>query len=115
MMGIILGLSGECGEVQEKFKKILRDKKGEINNKDKQELIKELGDILWYVSVAADLLGSNLEEVAKTNNENLQVDSLGRLYMVAETIVSFRYFARSHPSIVPAPIHNTNLPFCVRC
>ena len=56
MMGIILGLSGECGE---------------INNKDKQELIKELGDILWYVSVAADLLGSNLEEVAKTNNEKL--------------------------------------------
>lgn len=71
MMGIILGLSGECGEVQEKFKKILRDKKGEINNKDKQELIKELGDILWYVSVAADLIGSNLEEVAKTNNEKL--------------------------------------------
>ena len=56
MMGIILGLSGECGEVQEKFKKSLRDKKG---------------DILWYVSVAADLLGSNLEEVAKTNNEKL--------------------------------------------
>jgi NTP pyrophosphatase (non-canonical NTP hydrolase) len=33
--------------------------------------VKELGDILWYINAVAHLLGSNLEEVAKANNEKL--------------------------------------------
>lgn len=67
LLAQILGLVGESGEVAEKFKKIIRDKKGVISDEDQQELIKELGDILWYVNAVASLLGSSLDEVAAKN------------------------------------------------
>jgi NTP pyrophosphatase (non-canonical NTP hydrolase) len=67
----ILGLVGESGEVAEKFKKIIRDKQGQLTEEDKAEIIKELGDILWYITTTAHLLGSDLETVAKRNNEKL--------------------------------------------
>ena len=65
------GLVGESGEVAEKFKKLIRDKQGVISPTDKQEIIKELGDILWYVNSVAHLLDSNLEEVAGKNLEKV--------------------------------------------
>lgn len=67
LMAQILGLVGESGEVAEKFKKLIRDKKGQISEEDRAEILKELGDILWYVNAVAHLLGSSLDEVA-TNN-----------------------------------------------
>lgn len=67
LLSQVFGLVGESGEVAEKFKKLIRDKKGEISEADKQEIIKELGDILWYVNSVSALLGSSLEEVAKKN------------------------------------------------
>ena len=42
----VLGLVGESGEVAEKVKKIFRDDKGEISQVKKDELVKELGDVL---------------------------------------------------------------------
>ena len=71
LMGMVLGLGGESGEVLEKFKKLLRDHQGTITETDKQAIIKELGDILWYVTAVAHLLGSSLEEVARRNNAKL--------------------------------------------
>ena len=67
LMAQVLGLVGESGEVAEKFKKLIRDKQGRISEEDKAEILKELGDILWYVNAVSHLLGSSLEEVA-TNN-----------------------------------------------
>lgn len=67
MMAQVLGLVGESGEVAEKYKKILRDKSGKISEEDKQEILKELGDILWYVNAVAHLLNSNIAEVAESN------------------------------------------------
>ncbi|MBQ2659672.1 hypothetical protein IJF85_01715, partial [Candidatus Saccharibacteria bacterium] len=46
----VLGLTGEAGETADKFKKIIRDKSGQISDEDRYEISKELGDVLWYVS-----------------------------------------------------------------
>jgi len=63
----VLGLSGETGEVAEKFKKIIRDHDGVISDEDKVELTKELGDVLWYIAVFSDALGVSLDEVVQQN------------------------------------------------
>lgn len=63
----VFGLVGESGEVAEKFKKLIRDKKGQISEEDRTEILKELGDILWYVNAVAHLLDSSLDEIATDN------------------------------------------------
>lgn len=70
-MDKLLGLVGESGEMAEKVKKILRDKEGELSEADRQELIKELGDLLWYVALVADNLDISLDEVATRNISKL--------------------------------------------
>lgn len=81
LMGMVLGLSDESGEVLGKFKKLLRDKQGVMTDEDKAEIVKELGDVLWYITTVSHLLGSSLDEVARKNNEKLlsrkQRDVLG--------------------------------------
>jgi NTP pyrophosphatase (non-canonical NTP hydrolase) len=71
MMHWVLGLNGEAGEVAEKLKKIIRDKQGILSEADKQELAKELGDVLWYIAVFAHDLGVPLEDIAATNVKKL--------------------------------------------
>ena len=62
-----LGLAGEAGEVAEKIKKVLRDKNGIIDQTTKEEIEKELGDVLWYVSQIATEIGLSLDEIADKN------------------------------------------------
>ncbi|HBA36343.1 TPA: hypothetical protein DCZ15_00550 [Candidatus Falkowbacteria bacterium] len=66
-----LGLAGETGEVAEKIKKIIRDKNGLVDEQDRQDLSKELGDVLWYLTQIATELEINLEDVAAGNLEKL--------------------------------------------
>lgn len=61
-----LGLNGEAGEVAEKVKKFIRD--GELNRDD---LVKELGDVLWYLARLSDDLGVSLNQVAVVNRDKL--------------------------------------------
>jgi NTP pyrophosphatase (non-canonical NTP hydrolase) len=68
----VLGLTGEAGEVAEKMKKIIRDKDSVITEQDKQEMAKELGDVLWYIAVFANDLGVPLDEIANANLTKLQ-------------------------------------------
>lgn len=67
----VLGLSGETGEIAEKFKKIIRDKDGQLSDADVQDFKKELGDVMWYLAVLAEDLGLSLDEIAKLNLEKL--------------------------------------------
>lgn len=66
-----LGLTGEAGEVAEKIKKIIRDEEGRISNEKKKELVKEMGDVLWYLAQLATELGVSLDEVATINIRKL--------------------------------------------
>ena len=60
-----LGLGGETGEVQEKVKKILR---GDTTvDEAKEDLKKEIGDVLWYLTQLSTELGLSLEDIAKEN------------------------------------------------
>lgn len=67
-----LGLLGESGEVAEKIKKLFRDKRGKLTKEYKMEIIKELGDILWYLSQMTSELGMSLNDVAKNNLEKIE-------------------------------------------
>lgn len=66
-MDKVLGLVGESGEIAEKVKKILRDKDAKLDEADRQALVKELGDVLWYIAVLAKYLGVSLDSVASQN------------------------------------------------
>jgi NTP pyrophosphatase (non-canonical NTP hydrolase) len=67
-----LGLAGEAGETVEKVKKAVR--KGGVSYRshmDLQGVVKELGDVLWYVANLASDLGVTMEAVAMINLEKL--------------------------------------------
>lgn len=64
-----LGLVGEAGEVAELVKKHL----GHDQPLPREKMVKELGDVLWYLSNLANLLGINLDEVASKNVEKLKL------------------------------------------
>ncbi len=63
----ILGLVGEAGEVAEKIKKLIRD---DTRFSD-QDILKELGDVLFYTTALANLYGGNLKMVMKMNIDKL--------------------------------------------
>ena len=66
---LICGLSAEAGEVAGKFAKYIRDRTEFY--KLEEDLIKELGDVLWFVAIIADDLGVTLSEVAQQNIDKL--------------------------------------------
>ena len=63
-----LGLSGEAGEVADMLKKHLFHS----HPLDRDALVKELGDCLWYVAAMATALDVDLGEVGARNIEKLR-------------------------------------------
>lgn len=63
----LLGLSTEAGEAIDIFKKSLYYKR----EFDVEHFKSELGDLLWYLAMAADIVGSSLEEVMEINVKKL--------------------------------------------
>lgn len=63
-----MGISGEAGEVTDIFKKVIFH--GHKDNYD--EIRKELGDVLHYLSGLATICGMSLEDVAQKNIDKLQ-------------------------------------------
>ena len=67
----ILGLNSEAGEVADKYKKIIRDKKGHISEEDRVEILKEVGDVLWYCAAICTDLNMPLHQAALMNIKKL--------------------------------------------
>ncbi len=62
-----LGLASEAGEVCDKIKKAIRDRKS-LKFAELPDIVKpELGDVLWYIATLCTNLGLELEEVAEYN------------------------------------------------
>ncbi len=66
-----LGLAGEAGEVADKVKKIMRDRNGAATDEDREAIVKELGDVLWYMAMLALELNVDLNRVAEENIEKI--------------------------------------------
>ena len=58
-----LGLVGEAGEVAEQIKKLIRDSSRFQN----EEIMKELGDVVFYATALANIYGKGLQEVLELN------------------------------------------------
>ena len=66
-----LGLAEEAGEVAGKFAKAVRDNKGNITAERKPEILKELGDVQWFIAELCTILGADLEIVMNMNLNKL--------------------------------------------
>lgn len=62
-----IGISGEAGELMDAVKKhVLYGKE-----LDRANVLEESGDILWYMSIVLESVGSSFEEVMQLNQDKL--------------------------------------------
>jgi NTP pyrophosphatase (non-canonical NTP hydrolase) len=66
-----VGINAEGGEFLEIVKKMVFQGKP-WNDDNREHLIIELGDLLWYVAQATQALGVSFEEVIETNVKKLE-------------------------------------------
>lgn len=64
----VMGLCGESGEVIDIVKKHL----AQGHELDKEKIVKELGDVAWYMAEIATVLDVELEDVLVQNIEKLK-------------------------------------------
>lgn len=63
-----LGLSTEAGEIQDQLKKSIFYGK----SLDTVNLVEEAGDIMWFLAILADALGTSFEEIQEKNIAKLK-------------------------------------------
>jgi len=64
-----MGLAGEAGEVTNKLKKVMR---GDTTLDDiKEDLLHEIGDVLWYIAALCNDLETPMSTVAQLNLDKL--------------------------------------------
>ena len=68
LINAVMGLCGESGEAIDIVKKHL----AQGHELDREHLIKELGDIAWYLAEAATAIGVDLESIMAANIEKLR-------------------------------------------
>ena len=67
LMNGILGAAGEAGELVDLLKKQIF----QGHPFDREHLIKECGDVLYYLALTAEALDTSLEDIAIKNNKKL--------------------------------------------
>ena len=65
---LCMGLSGEAGEVIDYLKKIIYHK----HDFDKQKLMSEMGDMMWYFALLADYFKIDFDEILTSNIAKLK-------------------------------------------
>ena len=73
---IAMGVSGEAGEFIDQLKKIIRPYGVDVDwktveDEDKLKMVKELGDVLWYVSQACTFFNIPIEALMLINTVKL--------------------------------------------
>ena len=66
-----LGLNGEAGEIADHVKKVMFHGHP-LDDDTRDKIAKEIGDILWYCSLASRGIGLDLSEVARMNVDKLR-------------------------------------------
>lgn len=64
----LIGLNGEAGEAMDILKKVLF----QGHKLDREHVALELGDIAWYLALAADAIGYDLETIFQKNIDKLK-------------------------------------------
>lgn len=64
----LMGLNGESGECVD----LLKKHKFQGHDLDNEHLVKELGDVSWYLAISAYAIGCDLETVFRKNIEKLR-------------------------------------------
>lgn len=62
-----LGLAGEGGEVADHVKKFI----GQGHELDRDHVVEECGDVLWYISLTLNTVGCDLETCMQRNIDKL--------------------------------------------
>lgn len=65
---LVLGLNGEAGELAEKYKKYIRDG----DDTYREQVVDELGDVLWYWAMLCRQCGVSPQTVAEQNIKKLR-------------------------------------------
>ena len=63
-----LGLAGESGEVADAIKKHLH----QGHPLDKMKIAEELGDVVWYISLACSVIGFSFDDILRMNIAKLK-------------------------------------------
>jgi len=63
-----LGIAGEAGEIVDLIKKVLYH----AHQLDTSALCKEIGDLLWYMTLLCETAGFTLDDVMQANVEKLR-------------------------------------------
>ena len=66
-----LGLTGEAGEFSDMFKKGIRDDACNFTEQKKEQIDKQIGDVMWYCATLANDIGYDLETICEMNYNKL--------------------------------------------
>ena len=69
-----LGLAGETGEVMEKVQRGLELDGSTLDENTRLSIMKDLGDVLWYLTALGNEMGITLKDIARHNIEKLGLE-----------------------------------------
>ena len=68
----LVGAAGEVGEIMNKWGKAIRDNDSQLDYDQRKDMGKEIGDVFWFLTRAADELGISIGVILNENLEKLQ-------------------------------------------